>query len=71
MGSKYDPGMHTCVLKSILKIDPKIDPKIYSKIEPEIEPEIEPKIEPKLVLGNGAENDLRIVLPNDLENVPP
>lgn len=57
------PRTHTRVLKSIPKVDLMINPMIDSKIDS--------KIEPKLVLGNNTNNVLRIVLPNNLENVPP
>jgi len=33
-------------------------------------PKIDPKIDSKLVLGNNTKNAPRIVLPNNLENVP-
>jgi len=40
-------------------------------INPMIDSKIDSKIEPKIILGNNTNNVLRIVLPNNLENVPP
>ena len=47
--------MHTCVLKSIPKIDPEIYPKIDPKRVPKIDSEINPEIEFKLVLRDRSQ----------------
>ena len=56
------PRTHTRVLENV--------PEIDSEIDSEIDPEIDPKIDPEIDLENDIGNAARIVLPNDLENVP-